>query len=94
MRELSDSLERITHIPREKSFILLNSSKRGRGRGGKKKAEGAEMLLKNITHLFFPTEMHSNALGDKCTAEVQRCETVCNITFSETFSRVDFQKFI
>lgn len=52
------------------------------------------MLLKNITHLFFPTEMHSNALGDKCTAEVQRCETVCNITFSETFSRVDFQKFI
>lgn len=52
------------------------------------------MLLKNITHLFFPTEMHSNALGDKRTAEVQRCETVCNITFSETFSRVDFQKFI
>lgn len=52
------------------------------------------MLLKNITHLFFPTEMHSNALGDKCTKEMQRCETVCNITFSEMFSHVDFQKFI
>lgn len=90
MRELSDSFERITHIPREKSFIWLNSSKRGR----EKKAEGAEMLLKNITHLFFPTEMHSNALGDKCTKEMQRCETVCNITFSEMFSHVDFQKFI
>lgn len=27
MRELSDSFERITHIPRKKPFILLNSSR-------------------------------------------------------------------
>lgn len=52
------------------------------------------MLLKNITHLFFPTEMQSNALGDKCTEEMQWCETVCKITFSEILSHVDFQKFI
>lgn len=51
MSELSDSSERITHILRKISFILLNSFKK------KKSAEGAEMLLKNITHLFFPTEM-------------------------------------
>lgn len=61
MRELSGSYERITHCKKE-TFILLNPWK---------KAEGAETLLKNITHLFFPTEMQSNALGDKCTEEMQ-----------------------
>lgn len=66
MRELSDSFKRITHITkRKKSTYFVKFVKK------KKKAVGAEMLLKNITHLFFPTEMCSNALGDKCAEEMQ-----------------------
>lgn len=61
MRELSDSFERITHIPRKKPLFCLILQN----------AKGAGMLLKNITHLFFPTEIQSNALGDKCTEEMQ-----------------------
>lgn len=56
MRELSDSFERITHIPREKSFIWLNSSKRGR-----KKSWGSRDAFKKHYAFILP---HRNAL--KC----------------------------
>lgn len=84
MRELSDSSARMTHTPRKEPLFCLILQN----------AAGAGMLLKNVKHLFSPTEIPSNALGDKCSEGMQPCETVCKITFSEILSRVDLQKFI